>query len=69
MTRRAWNWPKKVFGDWQAAGDQPELKLAEPPAAEATHIYLVDRPSLTQSQIFVGQLGITPRIRAMPLVK
>ncbi|MBI2824314.1 MAG: insulinase family protein [Planctomycetia bacterium] len=52
---------KKVFGGWKAEGAKPDVKLAEPPAATATHVYLVDRATATQSQIQVGQLGITRR--------
>ena len=46
-----------AFGDWQGAGDGPSHSLPEPPAAAATHIYLVDQPGAIQSQIRIGQRG------------
>jgi zinc protease len=62
---------KKIFGDWNAEGEKPDVKVAEPPAASATRIFLVDRDALTQSQIQVGQLGITrhdPRYAASRVI-
>jgi zinc protease len=50
---------EKVFGRWYAETDKPLLQLPKPPADRKTHIYLVDRPGSVQSQIRVGQLGIT----------
>jgi len=50
---------KKTFGDWKADGKKPEIKVPEAPAATSTRILLVDDPESTQSQIRVGQLGIT----------
>jgi zinc protease len=47
-----------AFGDWKAEGPAPQIALPEIPKPAATHIYLVDRPGV-QSQIRVGQLGIT----------
>ena len=52
---------ESALGTWQAEGAKPEFKLAEIPAPQATHIYLVDRPGSVQSQIRVGQLGLTRR--------
>jgi zinc protease len=50
---------KKTFGDWKAAGERPDIKRPQPAEAAETHIYLVNRPWSTQSQIRVGQRGIT----------
>lgn len=50
---------EQYFGDWKAEGERPAPKLAELPEPTATHIYLVDRPGSVQSQIRVGQRGIT----------
>jgi zinc protease len=50
---------RKALGSWQAKGPKPQVKLPEIPVPPATRIYIVDRPGATQSQIRVGQLGIT----------
>ncbi len=55
---RAVELAEKSLGSWKADGPKPEIKLPRPPSASATHIYLVDDPSSTQSQIYVGQLGM-----------
>ena len=52
---------ENALGTWKSEGAKPEFKLAEIPAPQATHIYLVDRPGSVQSQIRVGQLGLTRR--------
>ncbi len=46
------------FADWRAEGTPPQTTVAPLPEPAATRIYLVDRPGI-QSQIRVGQLGIT----------
>jgi zinc protease len=56
---KAFELAKKTFGDWVAAGKQPDIKMSLPEGATETHIYLVDRPGSTQSQIRAGQRGIT----------
>jgi zinc protease len=48
-----------AFDGWKAEGPKPEYKLPDLPAPAETHIYLVDRPGSVQSQIRVGQPGIT----------
>jgi zinc protease len=48
----------KVLGGWKATGDRPKVEVPDPPAAEPTHIFLVDRPGTAQSQIRVGRLAI-----------
>jgi len=50
---------KDTLGTWQSKGPQPAKELPKIPKADKTHIYLVDRPGSVQSQIRVGQLGIT----------
>ncbi len=57
--KEAFKLAEKTFGDWEVSGEQPDIKIPEPDAITSTHIYLVDRPGSTQSQIRVGQLGIT----------
>jgi zinc protease len=47
-----------AFGDWKAEGAAPQVAVAEIPKPAPTQIYLVNRPGV-QSQIRVGQLGIT----------
>jgi zinc protease len=56
---RAVELARSTFGKWQAHGAKPQVKLPQLPQAGQTHIYLVDRPGSIQSQIRVGQLGIT----------
>ncbi len=50
---------EKEFGAWKVAAPMPKIEL--PPVAERgpTTIYLVDKPGQVQSQIRVGQTGIT----------
>jgi len=50
---------KKYFGNWKAASGKPELELSPMPDPQETHIYIVDRPGSMQSEIRVGQPGIT----------
>jgi zinc protease len=57
--KEAFELAKKIFGGWKATGTRPEKTLSPPAGAAETHIYLVDRPGVTQSQIRIGQLGIT----------
>lgn len=57
--KEAFELAKKTFGNWEASGKQPDIKMSLPEGATETHIYLVDRPGSTQSQIRVGQRGIT----------
>ncbi len=54
---------EKYFADWAATGGKPEVTLPALPAPAKTKIYLVDRKG-EQSQIRVGQLGITRHHRA-----
>jgi zinc protease len=50
---------KEALGDWKVSGALPQRELPELEEAGQTHIYVVDRPGSIQSQIRVGQLGIT----------
>ena len=50
---------EKYFAEWKAAGPKPEVALAPIPAAAATHIILIDKPKVVQSEIRVGHIGIT----------
>ncbi|MBN2446855.1 MAG: insulinase family protein, partial [Phycisphaerae bacterium] len=55
---RAVKLAEQTFGQWQAEGALPEITLPPIPEPQPRHIILVDRPG-AQSQIRVGQLGIT----------
>jgi zinc protease len=57
--KQAFELAEETFGSWRASGPRPEVKLAAPERQRQMHIYLVDRPGSVQSQIRVGQLGIT----------
>jgi zinc protease len=48
-----------AFGAWEA-GTAPAKALPEPPAASASHVYLLDRPGAPQSVIVGAQL-VSPR--------
>ncbi|MGA1979641.1 MAG: pitrilysin family protein [Sedimentisphaerales bacterium] len=56
---KAFELAKETFGGWKAAGERPNIKMSPPAGTAETHIYLVDRPGSTQSQIRAGQPGIT----------
>ncbi|MFZ0034804.1 MAG: pitrilysin family protein [Sedimentisphaerales bacterium] len=56
---KAFELAKKTFGDWKASGERPDIKMPPLAGAAETHIYLVGLPGSTQSQIRVGQRGIT----------
>ena len=49
---------EKYFADWSATGRKPAVDMPALPAPGKTKIYIVDRKG-AQSQIRVGQLGIT----------
>lgn len=49
---------EKAFGGWKAEGPKPSASSPAIPQPSATHIYLVNRRTSTQAQIYVGQLGI-----------
>jgi predicted Zn-dependent peptidase len=57
--KEAFELARKTFGNWEASGKQPDIKMSLPEGATETHIYLVDLPGSTQSQIRAGQRGIT----------
>lgn len=58
---RALELAESAFGDWKVEGPAPRVDLPEFPQPAQTCIYLVDRPGSVQSQIRIGQLGITRR--------
>lgn len=49
----------KNFGNWKLSQEKPQIELPQLDQPAQTHIYLVDRPGSTQSQIRIGRLGIT----------
>ncbi|HUW19075.1 MAG TPA: pitrilysin family protein [Sedimentisphaerales bacterium] len=49
----------KTFGEWKAVGPKPAIELRRLEQPARTRIYLVDRPGSIQSELRVGQLGIT----------
>jgi zinc protease len=53
---RALELAKNQFGDWKSGTPPSEPEGAIPPTSE-THVYLVDRPDSTQSQIRMGHVG------------
>ena len=57
--KEAFELARKTFGNWEVSGEQPDKKMSLPDGAAATHIYIVDRPGSIQSQIRIGQGGIT----------
>ena len=46
-----------LFGSWQR-GDVQALTYAEPPKANATTIYLIDKPGAAQSSFRIGAVGV-----------
>jgi zinc protease len=50
---------EKYLGDWKMPGEAPQVDLPPVPQRSPTMIYLVDKPGLVQSQIRVGQIGMT----------
>lgn len=56
---KAFELAEALFSDWEAEGAPPALAMPKLPPARPTKILLVDVPGAVQSQIRVGQLGIT----------
>jgi zinc protease len=50
---------KKTLGCWKASSEKPLPTLPKIEGPQKTRIYLVDRPGSIQSQIRIGELGIT----------
>lgn len=50
---------EQLLGKWKADQGKTETTLADFPKAKETHIYVIDRPGSMQSQIRIGQFGIT----------
>ncbi|TFG44785.1 MAG: insulinase family protein, partial [Candidatus Brocadiia bacterium] len=57
--KKAYELVEKTFGKWKASEAKQDIKLPEIAEASGTHIYIVDKPGSTQSQIRAGQMGIT----------
>jgi zinc protease len=57
--RQAFDLARKTFGSWKSQGAKPRVELAKLAKRDGMHIYVVDRPGSIQSQIRVGQLGVT----------
>src|SRR5581483_4401549 len=49
---------EKAFGSWEK-GTSPDMKWPEPPTPAKSTIYLVDRPNSVQTNLVLGNLGIT----------
>jgi zinc protease len=56
---RAFALAEQHFGGWIAASPMPEVDLPPLPERQSTHIYLVDNRAAAQSEIRVGQTGIS----------
>lgn len=54
----AYKLAEKSLAAWKAKGKFEPPELGELPAKQKTHIYIVDQPGSTQSQIRAGHLGI-----------
>jgi zinc protease len=65
---RAFLLAEKALGEWKATGGKPEVKLPAFPEAQATRIYLVDRPG-TQSQIRIAQRSLKRDDRRYPVAR
>jgi zinc protease len=50
---------EKYLGDWKIDAPAPTVELPPVPQRSPTMIYLVNKPGLVQSQIRVGQIGMT----------
>jgi zinc protease len=50
---------QKYLGDWRAEGERPTPAAPEKPDRRPTSIFLVNKPGLVQSEIRVGQIGVT----------
>lgn len=65
--KRAFESAKSIFGNWRVTAAQPKIKLPRLRELGRTHIYLVDRPGSIQSQIRIGQRGITRHDERYPV--
>jgi zinc protease len=59
----------QAFADWKVESPDAEVKLSEPPAAEATRILLIDQPGAIQSQIRIGQRAFKRDYADYPVAK
>jgi len=58
---KAFKLVEKHLGAWKVEGKFEPPAAAKIPEKKRTHIYIVDQPGSTQSQIRLGHLGITRR--------
>ncbi len=56
---QAFELARKNFGHWKAPGPPPKIQQPKLAELKKTRIYIVDRPGSVQSQIRIGQFGIT----------
>ncbi len=59
QAEQAFELAKETFGSWQVNTPRPERNLPQLERLGPMHIYLVDKPGSTQSQIRLGHRGIT----------
>ena len=64
--KKAFELAKSTFGNWRATAAQRRIELPQLCELGKTHIYLVDRPGSIQSQIRIGQRGITRHNKMYP---
>jgi zinc protease len=55
---------KEHLSGWKNENPEPKVAMADIPAPQDTHIYIVDRPGSVQSQIRVGHVSITRKEKA-----
>jgi zinc protease len=51
---------RRHFGGWQGAATAPAVRLPQVPARQQTRVYLVHRPGLVQSNVWIGHSGVRP---------
>ena len=56
---RAFALAEQHLGEWTAVAPIPEVEVPPLPERETTHIYLVDHPEAAQSEIRIGQIGLS----------
>jgi len=50
---------EQYLGQWTTVSPMPEVEVPPLPERETTHIYLVDNPQAAQSEIRIGQIGMS----------
>lgn len=56
----AFQWAEDTFSDWAAASSTENTFLTDTPPPKPPRIYLADVPGAVQSQIRMGQVGLSP---------